>query len=793
VKVWDARTGQEALTLKGHTDGITSVCFSPDGRLASAAGDGVKVWDAHTGQDPLTLKGHGWGVTSVCFSTDGRRLASAGEGLGKPGEAKVWDAQTGQELLTLQGHTAEVRSVCFSPDGRRLASAGGGLGKLGEVKMWDAQTGQEQLTLRGHLDRVESVAFNPDGRRLASASQDNTVKVWDAQTGQEQLTLQGHTLAVSSVCFSPDGRRLASASADLLGGRAGEVKVWDAQTGQELRTLWAHTRPITGVCFSPDGRRLASASYDWTVKVWDAQTGQEVPTLNGHTSGVRSVCFSPDAKRVVAGNDRGEVHSWDARSEQEIVPCTDPPPLPRLVAVSPDGQRVVRIDNGRPVVEPRMLHTSDLFRRLDDPLGTHLWHLRLAREAHASRDAFGLAFHLEPLLLTSFTVRGARPRDAFPLWAGRPPLARTPAGTAPGSIPLTAAEVRRLHDALSKHLDAEPKSWPLWAARGWCRHLLGDLAGAVADLKQAIALHPEEPGLWAVLGTVYLKHQPEEAKAVRRTLAGWAGIDVAVWHSVEADACEQEGDWATARWHMNHWLAGLTAPCPQLLARRGRIALELEREQDAARDYAAAVRLGRADRDTLSWYAQLSLATGDLEDYRQALAALLKAFPPQRYEPNAAGLARTALLAPAAGSDLDPLLKRLAYEEKDAATQTARGGLLLRLGRTAEAAAELQRASAQRPAGEAPVAELLLAIAQQKQGHAAAARRTLQRARFLLDAEAPVRQAAGLLGGGGAAGPLSGPVAAARPTPRPPWDLATRLEVRILRREAEQALGERGP
>jgi WD40 repeat protein len=44
--VWDAASGQELLTLKGHSGSVNSVAWSPDGkRLATASGDQTaKVW-----------------------------------------------------------------------------------------------------------------------------------------------------------------------------------------------------------------------------------------------------------------------------------------------------------------------------------------------------------------------------------------------------------------------------------------------------------------------------------------------------------------------------------------------------------------------------------------------------------------------------------------------------------------------------------------------------------------------------------------------------------------------------
>ncbi len=192
------------------------VTWSPDGsRLAQTGGDGMvlRIRDAASAREVLTLGGHTSVVRTLAWSPDGKYLASGDEG----GTLKLWDAKTGRPIASLAGHAARIQSLAWRPDGARIASC-----SLDDsIKVWDVATMHDPLILRGQSIRANSVTWSPDGTRLAFGGRDNVLKVWDLAKGHEVLTIRGHSNPLHAVAWSPDGSRLASGSADNTAQRLG--------------------------------------------------------------------------------------------------------------------------------------------------------------------------------------------------------------------------------------------------------------------------------------------------------------------------------------------------------------------------------------------------------------------------------------------------------------------------------------------------------------------------------------------------------------------------------------------
>src|ERR1700722_19526029 len=180
------------------------------------------------------LTGHSDAVTSVSFSPDGKQVVSGSY----DSTICIWDIETGDMVSgPFRGHDGWVMSVSFSPDGKRVVS--GSHDKT--VRIWDVETGDMVSgPFRGHDDWVMSVSFSPDGQQVVSGSNDETIRIWDVETGDMVSgPFRGHDREVMSVSFSPDGRRVVSGSNDET------IRIWDIETGDTVSDRFrSHDRRV---------------------------------------------------------------------------------------------------------------------------------------------------------------------------------------------------------------------------------------------------------------------------------------------------------------------------------------------------------------------------------------------------------------------------------------------------------------------------------------------------------------------------------------------------------------------
>ncbi len=349
--------------LYGLTDAVTSLAFSPDGKLIAGGGcaartsDGhctlgaIYLWDRVTHQrlgDPML--GHTLAVKSLAFSSDGKTIAS---GVYTEDTATIifWDILARQprsqpqviRVTQADLQTAgPIASLAIHPSLTRVAFGHASA----YISLWSLADGGRIKLFRDEAQslpsgRVDSIAFNTDGSKLASGDQNRNVVVWrdlDSASPTHDVPIRADR-SILSVALSLDGN--VRAYGDDLAIRAPGAP-----------DITGHTDAVLSLAVDPTTGVLASGDADGNVFLWELTRQQRLGIpLGGNIGTEFSVAFSPDGRLIATGGcaaraldgrcAQGSLSFWDASTRARLGdPFSGHADAVSLLAFSPDSQKL---------------------------------------------------------------------------------------------------------------------------------------------------------------------------------------------------------------------------------------------------------------------------------------------------------------------------------------------------------------------------------------------------------------------------------------------------------------------
>ena len=225
VEIWDLETARKLHDLRGHKKWVYCLAYSPDGKWLATGGwdNTVKLRDAATGVEALTIFAHDGFVLSLAFSPDSRSLVTSSEDR----STRLWEVPSGRRLATFHGHTDFVQAVAFRPDGREVGTGSAD----GSIRFWDLRTSRPVVvghtgcgavaspsgaTDFGSSRRQELMGQTPCPRRAGTPSPANSTLRWRGSSSKPCPRTSCRAPETRRSVTSPDGKLIAQVSASAV-------------------------------------------------------------------------------------------------------------------------------------------------------------------------------------------------------------------------------------------------------------------------------------------------------------------------------------------------------------------------------------------------------------------------------------------------------------------------------------------------------------------------------------------------------------------------------------------------
>ncbi len=387
IEIWSvAAQKQMGNALLGHTDKVSCMVFSPDGKIltsgsGSSTGSGydsnfngqensIRLWSVEKQQQiGHVLTGHSNKISSLAFSFNGKILASGSEDK----TVRLWSLETLNSLAKLpMGHSKIITSIAFNSDNKMLAS----VSEDYTLRLWSMNLLTPIHKFLGgdsFKKGIYSVAFSFDGKYLAcgcsdKSTKENFVQAWSMENFLPLPPLRGHPTIINSMCFNPTRNILASSSGHILNSMHNEndsIFLWSIETRELLYKISKFVSDYTQincVAFSPDGnclacgyeinlsmRLLSDEDDNGGILFWSLKTQNIVNQINVNVA-IKSISFNHNGKVLVSGDENKVICLWSI-DEQKLIgkPIIGHKSDITSISISPDSKLVASSSKDRTV------------------------------------------------------------------------------------------------------------------------------------------------------------------------------------------------------------------------------------------------------------------------------------------------------------------------------------------------------------------------------------------------------------------------------------------------------------
>ncbi|CAB3256404.1 unnamed protein product [Arctia plantaginis] len=295
---------------KLHKKGVLSVSVAENAlAVSSCEEDKLLVWDSRTSDVILDLKGHGGPVYKCRYFPSGIVILSAGA----DGSCRIWSAESGINPVTLKGHTMAVTDICIVEKGRNVIS----VSKDGSAKLWDVGESKCLANIVVELGQINSCAVTTTSDEVAVENErevgtGNKLLLIGCESGR----IVGVHVAKREIVFSKHLDAACNAvtvvqKAIIAGCSNGKVVLLNAHNGSLLREWHESANPVMSLVSLPN-QSFIVGRQDGTCTVLSLQEAFDkvrVQLTGSDCDGIRDLSFN--GKWIFAGCRDSIVRKYD--------------------------------------------------------------------------------------------------------------------------------------------------------------------------------------------------------------------------------------------------------------------------------------------------------------------------------------------------------------------------------------------------------------------------------------------------------------------------------------------------